>query len=105
MRLLVITNPRATSTTDRQRDVLVHALAADSKLELEETANRGHAAALSCRAMRDGFDGVIALGGDGTMNEVVNGLLTDGIHGGVPTLGVVPAGSTNVFARALGLPN
>jgi diacylglycerol kinase family enzyme len=92
-------------TTARQRDVLVHALAADAKLEVEETANRGHAAALACRAMRDGVDVVVALGGDGTVNEVVNGLLTDGVHPQVPALGVVPGGSTNVFARALGLPN
>ena len=105
MRVLVIANPRATATTARQRDVVVHALAADSKLEVEETANRGHAAALACRAMRDGVDVVIALGGDGTVNEVVNGLLTDGVHSQVPALGVIPAGSTNVFARALGLPN
>ena len=98
-------NPRATSTTIRQRDVLVHALSADAKLEVEETANRGHAAALACRAMRDGVDVVVALGGDGTVNEVVNGLLTDGVHPDLPALGVVPGGSTNVFARALGLPN
>ena len=105
MRVLVLSNPRATATTVRQRDVLVHALAADAKLEVEETANRGHAAALACRAMRDGVDVVVALGGDGTVNEVVNGLLTDGPHPGVPRLGIVPGGSTNVFARALGLPN
>jgi diacylglycerol kinase family enzyme len=100
-----VSNPRATTTTARQRDVLVHALAAEAKLEVEETNNRGHAAALACRAMRDGVDTVIALGGDGTVNEVVNGLLTDGVHPDVPALGVVPGGSTNVFARALGLPN
>ena len=105
MRVLVISNPRATATTAGQRDVLVHALSADAKLEVEETANRGHAAALACRAMRDGVDAVVALGGDGTVNEVVNGLLTDGVHPEVPALGVVPGGSTNVFARALGLPN
>lgn len=105
MRVLVVSNPRATTTTVRQRDVLVHALATDVKLEVEETANRGHAAALACRAMRDGVDVVVALGGDGTVNEVVNGLLTDGVHPQVPALGVVPGGSTNVFARALGLPN
>jgi diacylglycerol kinase family enzyme len=105
VRVLVVANPRATTTTARQRDVLVHALAADAKLEVEETANRGHAAALACRAMRDGVDVVVALGGDGTVNEVVNGLLTDGVHDRVPALGIVPGGSTNVFARALGLPN
>ncbi len=105
MRVLVVVNPRATSTSERQRDVLAHALGNSADLQIEETANRGHAAALACRAMRDHVDVVVALGGDGTVNEVANGLLTDGVHGHVPALGVVPAGSTNVFARALGLPN
>ena len=102
---MVISNPHATATTPRERDVLTHALGSDAELEVADTANRGHAAALACRAMRNGTDAVIAFGGDGTVNEVVNGLLTDGVHAGVPALGVVPAGSTNVFARALGLPN
>jgi diacylglycerol kinase family enzyme len=84
--------------------VLTHALGSDAELDVAETANRGHAAALACRAMRNGTDVVVAFGGDGTVNEVVNGLLTDGVHDHVPALGVVPAGSTNVFARALGLP-
>jgi diacylglycerol kinase family enzyme len=105
VRVLVVVNPRATATSERQRDVLAHALGSSADLDVEETANRGHAAALACRAMRDGVDLVVALGGDGTVNEVVNGLLTDGVHEHVPALGVVPAGSTNVFARALGLPN
>lgn len=103
MRILVVSNPRATATSPRERDVLAHALGSVADLEVAETANRGHAAALACRAMRSGTDVVVALGGDGTVNEVVNGLLTDGVHGRVPALGVVPAGSTNVFARALGL--
>jgi diacylglycerol kinase family enzyme len=89
----------------RERDVLAHALGGEADLEVAETENRGHAAALACRAMRSGVDVVVALGGDGTVNEVINGLLTDGVHPDVPALGVVPAGSTNVFARALGLPN
>ena len=84
--------------------MLSHALGSDAELDVEETANRGHAASLACRAMRNGTDVVVAFGGDGTVNEVVNGLLTDGVHDKVPALGVVPAGSTNVFARALGLP-
>jgi diacylglycerol kinase family enzyme len=69
-----------------------------------ETSHRGHAAALAVRAMREGLDVVVALGGDGTVNEVVNGLLTDGPHHDLPALAVVPGGSTNVFARAIGLP-
>jgi len=103
--VLVVVNPRATAMSERQRDVLAHALGSSSELQIERTANRGHAAALACRAMRDRVDVVIALGGDGTVNEVANGLLTDGVHDAVPALAVVPAGSTNVFARALGLPN
>jgi len=105
VRVLVVANPRATATSPRERDVLAHALASEAQLEVVETAHRGHAAALACRAMRNGTDIVVALGGDGTVNEVINGLLTDGVHDRVPALGVVPAGSTNVFARALGLPN
>jgi diacylglycerol kinase family enzyme len=106
VRVLVITNPRATAMTVRERDVLLRALgSAATAVDVEETANRGHAAALACRAMRDGTDVVVAFGGDGTINEVVNGLLTDGVRPGIPALGVVPAGSTNVFARALGMPN
>jgi len=105
VRALVVVNPRATTTTERQRDVLANALGSLAELQVEPTRNRGHAAALACRAMRDGVDLVVAFGGDGTVNEVVNGLLTDGVHPAVPSLGVVPGGSTNVFARALGLPN
>ncbi len=105
MRILVVTNPRATATSVRERDVLTHALRSLGDLEIAETENRGHAAALACRAMRNGTDVVVALGGDGTVNEVINGLLTDGVHPTVPALGVVPAGSTNVFARALTIPN
>jgi diacylglycerol kinase family enzyme len=105
VRVLVVANPKATSITVSQRRVLVEALGRTAQVQVEETANRGHGAALACRAMRDGVDAVVALGGDGTTNEVVNGVLTDGIHDGVPAVGVVPAGSTNVFARALGLPN
>lgn len=105
MRILLVTNPRATAMSARERDILARALASEGDVEVAETANRGHAAALACRAMRNGTDVVVALGGDGTVNEVINGLLTDGVHPRVPALGIVPAGSTNVFVRALGLPN
>jgi diacylglycerol kinase family enzyme len=105
VRIQVIVNPRATTTTAHERDVMANALASVASLSIDQTNNRGHAAALACRAMRDEVDVVIAFGGDGTVNEVVNGLLTDGVHDRVPALGVIPGGATNVFVRALGLPN
>lgn len=105
MRVLLIANPLATTASARQRDVVARAISSQAELQVAETANRGHAAALACRAMRHGADAVVGIGGDGTINEIINGLLTDGVHESVPALGVVPAGSTNVFARALHIPN
>ncbi|HEV7656307.1 MAG TPA: diacylglycerol kinase family protein [Mycobacteriales bacterium] len=104
MRALLVVNPKATTTTPRSREVLKRALASELKVEVVETSHRGHAAALAVRAMREGLDVVVALGGDGTVNEVVNGLLTDGPQDDLPALAVVPGGSTNVFVRAVGLP-
>jgi diacylglycerol kinase family enzyme len=102
MRALVVANPAATTTTGRVRDVLVGALASELKVDLAETTHRGHARELGRQALADEVDVVVALGGDGTVNEVVNGLMSDGPGPDVPTLAVVPGGSTNVFSRALG---
>lgn len=102
MRALLVVNPKATATTARTRDVLAHALASEIRLEVVETKARNHATELAKRAVEDGLDLVVALGGDGTVNEVVNGLLDAGPRPGLPALAVVPGGSTNVFARALG---
>jgi diacylglycerol kinase family enzyme len=102
-----VVNPAATTTSARVRDVISTALASDLKLEVATTEYRGHARDLARRAAESGEVGlVVALGGDGTVNEVVNGLLHHGPDpDGLPKLAVVPGGSTNVFARALGLPN
>ncbi|GAA1967799.1 diacylglycerol/lipid kinase family protein [Kitasatospora viridis] len=106
MRALLVVNPKATTTSGRTRDVLTHALRSDLKLDVAVTEYRGHARDLARAAVADGsVDLVVALGGDGTVNEVVNGLLAHGPGEKVPRLAVVPGGSTNVFARALGLPN
>ncbi|GGV79102.1 diacylglycerol kinase [Streptomyces gelaticus] len=107
MRALLVVNPAATTTSARTRDVLIHALASEMKLEAVTTEYRGHARDLGRRAADDDdIDMVVALGGDGTVNEVVNGLLHNGPDlDNLPRLAVVPGGSTNVFARALGLPN
>jgi diacylglycerol kinase family enzyme len=104
MRALLVCNPKATTTSDRVRDVLVRALRSETQLDVAYTRRRGHAAALARDARHDGMDLVVALGGDGTVNEIVNGLLRDGTGDGVPSVAVVPGGSTNVFVRALGLP-
>jgi diacylglycerol kinase family enzyme len=110
MRALLVVNHNATTTSGRIRDVLVQALRSVTKLDVAYTQRRGHAASLAAQAAADGVDAVVALGGDGTVNEVVNGLLArrgdtaGGEAAAVPALAVVPGGSTNVFARAVGLP-
>jgi diacylglycerol kinase family enzyme len=104
VRALLVVNPKATATTSRTRDVIAGALGRELKVDVAPTERRGHARELARRAVADGFDVVVALGGDGTVNEVVNGLLTDGPGPHLPDLAVVPGGSTNVFSRALGLP-
>ncbi len=104
MRGLLVVNPQATATTARVRDVLVHALADLIDLDVVPTDHAGHARELAAAARRDGWDVVVTFGGDGTINEVVNGLLADGPGPDVPALATVPGGSGNVFARALGLP-
>lgn len=102
MRAVLIVNPRATSTTPGGRDVLAHAVASEVALDVVETGHRGHATQAADKAARDGVDLVIAHGGDGTVNEVVNGMLAGG-PAAAPALAVVPGGSANVFARALGI--
>ncbi|MQA10342.1 MAG: diacylglycerol kinase family lipid kinase [Pseudonocardiaceae bacterium] len=104
MRAVLVVNPQATATSPAGRDVLAYALASELKLEVVETDYRGHALDAAARAAFDGADLVVAHGGDGTVNEVVNGLLSGDRRLGAPMLGVVPGGSANVFARALGMP-
>jgi len=103
---LLIMNPKATTASEGTLDVLVGALSSELELRHEHTRYRGHAADLAEAAAAQGVDVVIAFGGDGTVNEAVTGLMA---HGSGPherpRLAIVPGGSTNVFARALGLPN
>jgi diacylglycerol kinase family enzyme len=80
------------------------ALEATFDLELVTTESRGHATLLAREAVRAGAKTVIVYGGDGTMNEVVNGLVGPGPQAEV-TLAVLPGGGTNVLARSLGYPN
>ncbi|MFF4741578.1 diacylglycerol/lipid kinase family protein [Streptomyces sp. NPDC001268] len=105
MPVLVVVNPHATGVDRARLDCLLDTLRGVMRTEAAETTGRGHGVALARDAMRGReVDAVVALGGDGTVNEVANGLLADGAHGHIPALGVVPGGATNVFARSLGLP-
>ena len=104
MRALLVVNPSATTTSPRTREVLVRALGSEIELEVAQTDHRGHAFELGRRAATERMDVVVSLGGDGTVNEVVNGLLSEGPRRDLPHLAVVPGGSSNVFARAVGLP-
>ncbi|HEY2948554.1 MAG TPA: diacylglycerol kinase family protein [Micromonosporaceae bacterium] len=103
MRALLVVNPNATTTSERGRDVLVRALRSEVDLEVAYTRRRGHAMALAREAAERGADLVVTLGGDGTINEAVNGVMAVPADRR-PALAAVPGGSTNVFARALGLP-
>ena len=77
VRAVLIVNPNATSTTPAGRDLLAHALESRVKLTVAHTNHRGHAIEIARDAARDGTDVVIVHGGDGTVNEVVNGILGD----------------------------
>ncbi|MBS1694377.1 MAG: diacylglycerol kinase family lipid kinase [Actinobacteria bacterium] len=104
MRAVLIVNPNATSTTPAGRDLLAHALESRVELTVEHTDHRGHAIEIGHAAAHAGVDVVIVHGGDGTVNEVVNGILDEcGPTAPAPAVGVVPGGSANVFARALGI--
>ncbi len=107
MRAVLVVNPHATTTTAAGRRLVAEALASEVALEVVETTHRGHAAAAAAEAVRAGADVVVVHGGDGTVNEAVNGLMSaaDGAGpAGAPAVAVVPGGSANVFARALGVP-
>lgn len=96
----MIVNPAATSMTPGRLDVVRSALADVADVEVCPTSRRGEAIEIAAAAGAAGIDVVCVLGGDGTINEAINGLA------GHPqtSLAVVPTGNANVFARALGLP-
>ena len=100
LRILLIVNSAASSVTARRRVLIHQALSAEHDVSTAETSRRGHATRLAQSAARDGYDVVAVLGGDGTLNEAANGLA-----GSTTALAPLPGGSTNVFARILGLPD
>ncbi len=98
--MLIIVNPYATTVSDRLKNLVVYALQGRYEVEAVSTVAQNHATEIGREACDGGYDVVVAFGGDGTLNEVVNGLAgTD-----VP-VSVLPGGSTNVVCRTLGIPN
>jgi diacylglycerol kinase family enzyme len=93
VRVRLVVNPRATGVGEGVIDAVTTRLVAVGELEVCRTERPGHAVEL---AAAPGADAVVAMGGDGTYNEVVNGLPA-GVR-----LGVLPAGASSVFARQLG---
>jgi diacylglycerol kinase family enzyme len=100
MLVALIVNPQATRVSERVRGQVTAALAAEHKVRVHLTGQPGRGAQVTRRAVDDGAELVVVLGGDGTVNEVVNGL-----SGSSVPLGLAGGGKTNVFARGLGLPS
>ncbi|MBA2763226.1 MAG: NAD(+)/NADH kinase [Thermoleophilaceae bacterium] len=98
-RMLVVVNPYATTVSARLRNLVVYALQARYDVDAIDTDARGHARSISLEAAREGYDVVVAFGGDGTVNEVANGLA-----GSDTPLTCLPGGATNVVCRTLGIP-
>jgi diacylglycerol kinase family enzyme len=99
-RMLIIVNPYATTVSDRLKNLVVYALQGRYDVEAVSTEAQHHATEIGREAREGGYDIVVAFGGDGTLNEVANGLAgTD-----VP-VSVLPGGSTNVVCRTLGIPD
>ena len=98
-RMLIIVNPYASTVSDRLRHLVVYALQGRFEVDAVDTEARGHATELCREAAHEGYDVVVAFGGDGTVNEAANGLL-----GSSTPLCSLPGGSSNVFGKILGIP-
>jgi diacylglycerol kinase family enzyme len=88
--------------TGRDAGLVVRALGSRLELDTRQTQYRGHAGELAAASAAQGYDLVVTFSGDGTVNEVVNGLMQ--VPEGRPALAPIPGGGGNVFARTLGLP-
>src|ERR1700683_4263393 len=97
--MLIIVNPSATTVSDRLRHLVVYALQGRFEVDAVDTEARGHATEICREAAHEGYDVVVAFGGDGTVNEAANGLL-----GSSTPLTCLPGGSANVFGKMLGIP-
>jgi diacylglycerol kinase family enzyme len=98
-RMLVIVNPYATTVSNRLKNLVVYALRGRYDVHAVDTERPGHATVLCRQAAQEGYDVVVAFGGDGTVNEAANGLI-----GSDTPLCCLPGGRANVWCRLLGIP-
>ncbi|MDX1415217.1 MAG: diacylglycerol kinase family lipid kinase [Candidatus Promineifilaceae bacterium] len=104
MRVMVVLNPSADLGHGLQkREAIMRAGEKWGGLSLTVTKNRNHAREIATHAAEDGYDVVVAAGGDGTIHEVVNGLVLD--RQNKTKLGIIPIGSGNDYAYALNIPD
>jgi diacylglycerol kinase family enzyme len=99
-RMLVIVNPYASTVSDRLKHLVVYALQGRYEVDAVDTKAKDHATELCREAAGEGYDVIVAFGGDGTVNEAINGLAGSGT-----AFTCLPGGRTNVFCRMLGIPN
>jgi len=103
MTCTLIINPFATTASGWSRELIVRSVKTTYPTDVKFTTERNHATEIAREARRTGSKFVIILGGDGTVNEVINGLLDERVHDyEQPILGVIPGGLANVFTRSLG---
>src|SRR5919112_3386634 len=98
-RMLLVANPYATTVSGRLKSLVVYALQGRYDVDTADTEGRDHATELAREAAAEGYDVVVAFGGDGTVNEAANGLA-----GSAAALFPLPGGATNVYCRMLGIP-
>lgn len=102
----IIHNPAAGWCTRRRVKKLLTAFASRGIMPIvKPTLHPGHAIALAAEACRTGASIIVAAGGDGTLNEVVNGMLASGLTNKLPFLAVFPVGTVNLVARELNVPS
>src|SRR3712207_2239139 len=99
-RMLIIVNPYATTVSDRLKHLVVYALQGRYEVDAIDTERSGHATELCREAAQEGYDVVVAFGGDGTINEAANGLA-----GTETPLSVLPGGGTHGHVRPLSVPH
>ncbi len=106
MRTALIVNAIAAKLQRKNWQTAFHTLTSckDLTCEVRETAREGHAISLTEQAVKDGFDLIVAVGGDGTVNECVNGMMLSGNGSKKPLFGIVPLGSGCDLTRTIGIP-